>query len=62
MSNNLVRSLGGGRYLGWKAINSRGGASGILVFWDTHILQLLEVEEGVFLMLCHFKNYDEAFT
>ena len=48
MSNKLVRSLGGGRYLGWKAINFRGAVSEILVFWDTRVLQLLEVEEGVF--------------
>ena len=47
MSNKLVRSLGGG-YLRWKAINFRGAAGGILVFWDTRVLQLLEVEEGVF--------------
>ena len=46
MSNSLVRSLGGGRCLKWKAINSRGLVAGVQVFWDTRVLELLEAEEG----------------
>ena len=32
MTTRLVRSLGIGRNIEWKAVNSRGAAGGILVF------------------------------
>ncbi|RVW52909.1 hypothetical protein CK203_110630 [Vitis vinifera] len=34
MSRTIVRSLSVGRCLDWKALNSRGASSGVLVFWD----------------------------
>ena len=56
MSTGLVRSLGVGRHLDWRAINSRGAAGGVPVFWDNRVVELLEVEEGVFTLSCQFKN------
>ena len=56
MTTGLVRSLGVRRHLDWRAINSRGTAGGILVFWDNKLVELGDLEEGVFLTSCRFKN------
>ena len=56
MSTGLIRSLGVGRHLDWRAINSKGAAEGVPVFWDNREVELLEVEEGMFTVSCQFKN------
>ena len=56
MSTGIVRSLRVGRHIDWRAINSRGAAGGVLVFWDIRVVELLEVEEGMFTVSCQFKN------
>ena len=56
MSTGLIRSLGVGRHLDWRAINSRGAIGGVLVFWDNRVVELLEVEERMFTISCQFKN------
>ena len=48
MSCSLVRSLGVCRFLEWGALDSRGMAGGVLVFWDTRVLELIEMEIGNF--------------
>ena len=47
MTTRLVRSLGVGRNIEWRAVNSRGAVGGILVFWDNRIVELVDWEEGV---------------
>ncbi|RVW83364.1 LINE-1 reverse transcriptase-like [Vitis vinifera] len=56
MSTGIVRSLGVGRHIDWRAINSKGAAGGVLVIWDNRVVDLLEVEEGIFSVSCLFKN------
>ncbi|RVW17271.1 Transposon TX1 uncharacterized 149 kDa protein [Vitis vinifera] len=56
MSTGIVRSLGVGRHIDWRAINSKGAAGGVLVFWDNRVVDVLEVEEGMFSVSCLFKN------
>ena len=56
MTTGLVHSLGVGRHLDWRAVNSRGGTGGILVFWDNRLVELVGLEEGVFSISCKFKN------
>ena len=34
MNIDMVRSLGVGRFLNWKALNAEGSAGGILLLWD----------------------------
>ena len=41
MTTGLVRSLGVGRNLEWRAVNSRGAAGGILVFWDNRLVEVV---------------------
>ena len=61
MSKMIVRSLGVGRCLDWKVLNSRGASSGVLVLWDKKVLQLLEAEVGNFSVSCRFKNCEDDF-
>ena len=56
MNMGLVRSLRVGRHLDWKTDNSRGVTRGILVFWDNIMIELVDLEEGDFLISCQFKN------
>ena len=56
MSTRLVQSLGVGRNIEWRAVNSRGAAGGILVFWDNRVVELVGWEQGVFSISCRFKN------
>ena len=45
----------------WEAMNSRGIAGGVLVFWDNRVLQLIGLEVGNFSISCKFKNYEDEF-
>ena len=56
MTTGLVRSLGVGRHLDWRVVNSKGATGGIVVFWDNRLVELVDLEEGVFLTSCRFKN------
>ena len=38
MISGIVRSLGVGRCLEWGALNARGVAAGVVVFWDNRVL------------------------
>ncbi|RVW88403.1 GPI mannosyltransferase 3 [Vitis vinifera] len=40
----MVRSLGVGKCLDWGAMDARGQAGGIVVFWDKWVLEFLEME------------------
>ena len=55
MTTGLVRSLRVGRHLDWGAVNSRGAAGGILVFWDNKLVELVDLVEGVFSISCRSK-------
>ena len=62
MSDGVVRSLGTGKFLGWKATNATGFAGGVLVVWDKRSLELIDKEVGSFLVSCRFKNVDNGFV
>ena len=56
-----ARSLGVGRLTEWRAVEAEGTTGGILVFWDTRKLDLLEAEIGHFSVTCMFKNVEDGF-
>ena len=62
VSKRLIRELGVGRFLEWVAVNADGASGGILIFWDTRVIQLLEKEEGQFTLSCRFKSLEEDFV
>ena len=51
-----------GRYVEWTASNAVGAAGGILIFWGSRVLQLFDVEEGLFSLSCKFKNCEDNST
>ena len=57
----MIRSLEVGRFLEWVAIKAEGAFGGILIFWDTRVIQLLEKEEGQYTLSCRFKSLEENF-
>ena len=62
MSLGVVRSLGVRRFLDWGALNARGAAGGVLVFWDKRVLELEGMEVGLFSISCRFKNCEDGFN
>ena len=61
MSLGVVRSLGVGRFLEWGALNARGVAGGVVVYWDNRVLELMGMEVGLFSISCRFKNCEDGF-
>ncbi|RVW42952.1 hypothetical protein CK203_076318 [Vitis vinifera] len=61
MSLGVVRSLGVGRFLEWGALDARGAAGGVVVFWDKRVLELMGMEVGLFSISCRFKNVEDGF-
>ncbi|RVX06893.1 hypothetical protein CK203_015021 [Vitis vinifera] len=61
MSQGVIHSLGVGRFLGWGAVNARGAAGGVVVFWDKRVLELVGLEVGIFSISCRFKNCEDGF-
>ncbi|KAL6344301.1 hypothetical protein AAG906_037872 [Vitis piasezkii] len=62
MTDRVVRSLGWGRFLDWKALNACGSAGGILICWDKRALDLLEWEVGQFSLSCRFRTVENGVT
>ena len=60
MSLGVVRSLGVGRFLEWGVLNARGAAGGVVVFWDSRVLELAGMEVGLFSISCRFKNCEDG--
>ena len=61
MSRGIIRSLGVGRFLEWGAVDSRGAAGGIVVFWDNRVVDLVDLQKGMFSISCIFKNCEDGF-
>ncbi|KAJ9691417.1 hypothetical protein PVL29_013560 [Vitis rotundifolia] len=60
MSEGVVRSIGVGRFLDWRALDASGSAGGILICWDKRLLELLEWEEGQFSVSCRFRKVEDG--
>ena len=61
MNSGIARSLGVGRFLDWGAANAEGASRGMLVFWDKRSLELVDMEVGLFSILCQFRNVEDDF-
>ena len=58
MSKGVVRSLGSGRFLDWRALDADGAAGGLLICWDKRSLEIVDWEEGQYSLSCRFKNVE----
>ena len=56
MSQQMVNSVGIGRFLNWASVDARGAAGGLLLLWDNRVLENLEVERGGVLYLYPFQK------
>ena len=61
MNNVMVRSLGVGRFLNWRALNAEGSAGGILILWDKRRISLVDSVEGSFSVSYLFRMEDDGF-
>ena len=61
MTIDLVRSLGVGRCLNWKALNAEGFAGGILLLWDNSRIGLVDSVVGSFSVSCLFRMLEDGF-
>ena len=61
MNIALVRSIGVGRFLDWKALSTEGAARGILLLWDRRRMELIELEIGLYSISCLFRTVEEGF-
>ena len=60
MSEGIVKSLGSGRFIDWRALNAEGATGGILICWDKRVLDILDWEEGQFSLSCRFKTTENG--
>ncbi|RVX23718.1 Transposon TX1 uncharacterized 149 kDa protein [Vitis vinifera] len=60
MSEGVVRSLGSGRFLDWRALDADGAVGGLLICWDKRSLEILDWEEGQFSLSCRFRNVEDG--
>ena len=56
MSERVVKSLGAGRFLNWRALKVFGSTRGVLICWDKRSIEILDWEEGQFSISCKFRN------
>ena len=42
MSEGVVKSLGVGRFLDWRALEASGSAGGVLICWDKRSIEILD--------------------
>ncbi|RVW46135.1 Transposon TX1 uncharacterized 149 kDa protein [Vitis vinifera] len=60
MTDSIARSIGSGRFLGWRAVNAEGASGGIFICWDRRALDMLKWEEGQFTLSCRFRNVEDG--
>ena len=61
MTIDLVRRLGVGRCLNWKALNAEGSAGGIILLWDNSCISLVDSVVGSFSVSCLFRMVEDEF-
>ena len=51
-----------GKCLDWGAMDARGQAGGIVVFWNKWVFEVLEMEVGAFSVSCRFRNCEGSYV
>ena len=52
----VIRSLWGGQHVDWSYLGSCGASRGVLLMWDTQVVNKLEEAMGRFLVSCKFTS------
>ena len=61
MSWGLIRSLWRSRYVDWLCLDSIGASGGIILMWDTRVVEKVEEVVGQFSVSCKFKEVSSGF-
>ena len=55
----VIRSLWGGQHVDWSYLGSCGASGGVLLIWDTQVVNKLEEAMGRFLVSCKFTSMSD---
>ena len=58
----VIRSLWGGQHVGKSYLGSCGASGGVLVMWDTRVVNKMEEAMGRFSVSCKFTNVSDQFV
>ena len=58
----VIRSLWGGQHVDSSNLGSCGASGGILLMWDTQLVDKVEEAVGCFSVSCKFKNVVDQFV
>ncbi|RVW77399.1 hypothetical protein CK203_048088 [Vitis vinifera] len=60
MTDSIARSIGFGRFLGWKAVECGGSFGRIFICWDRRSLEILDWRRDCFTLSCRFRNVENG--
>lgn len=60
-SSNVIKYLWGNESFDWRGIYTYGRSGGIIMIWDSDILDYLDSIEGAFSLNCMFSNKSDEF-
>ena len=61
ITRGIVRSIWSCPYVDWLYLGSDGAFGGILLMWDSRVVEKVEEAVGHFSVSCKFKNIDDQF-
>ena len=59
ITDSIVRSLWQCRYVDWLFLGSSGASGGILLMWNSRVVEKIEGAVGYFSVSCKFKNVED---
>ncbi|XP_059623067.1 uncharacterized protein LOC132266231 [Cornus florida] len=62
ITDEVVKSLWGGRFVEWETLNASGTSGGILIMWDRRWLSRIKFWKGLFSLLRVFQMEDDNFS
>ncbi|XP_059658982.1 uncharacterized protein LOC132305342 [Cornus florida] len=62
ISDDVVRSLWGSRFVDWEALNASDKSGGILIMWDHRWMSRTNIWKGLFSLSCVFQMEDDNFS
>ena len=61
IDRNFITSIWGCPFVRWVFLASRGASGGILIMWDSRVVESIEECVGSFMAACSFRNMEDGF-